>query len=282
MKGVALRTRGMTSGQPLSGQPLRLPLPAGILVGSVLLLAGQVAVVPVERATARAVPTACVEMVQNGGFESGSGVGWQEYSLQDHELVSQYNPRSGEWGAFLGGVNEVDDRLSQAVTLPEGASLTLTVWWSLATDEQPYERYDTLTLSLHRPDGSLLATLTTMDNTAEENIWEKLTFDLTSYAGQNLTIRFAASTDLSDASDFYLDDITLLACDSEVTSTPTETEAAATSTPSATVTVAASTPTATATVAASTPTATVTAVTSTPSATRDAALRAIYLPLILK
>lgn len=268
--------RGMTGGQPQG-----LPLFAGLLVGSVLLLVGQVAAGPVEPATAeraaanwaaaRAAPTACVEVVKNGGFESGSGVGWQEYSVHDYELVSQYNPRTGEWGAFLGGVNDADDRLSQAVVLPAGANLTLTAWWSLATGEQPYERYDTLTVSLHRSDGSLLATLATLDNTAEENTWEKLTFDLTSYAGQNVTIEFAALTDLSDASDFYLDDITLLACDSDVTSTPTATGVAGTLTP-----------TATSTVAASTPTATVTAVTATPSATRDPALRAIYLPMILK
>lgn len=292
MKGGAMRTRGMIGGQPrglLSGQPQGLPLLSGLLVGSLLLLAGQVAAEPTEWAIARAItqdrpyaPTACVEVIQNGGFESGGGVGWQEYSLQDYELVSQFNKRTGEWGAFLGGVNEADDRLSQAVTLPAGATLTLTAWWSLATDEQPYERYDTLTISLHRADGSLLVTLATLDNTAEENTWEKLTFDLTSYAGQNVTIGFAALTDLSDASDFYLDDITLLACDSDVTPTPTETGAAATSTPTATNTVATSTPTATGAVATSTPTVTSTVATSTPSATRDPALRVIHLPLILK
>ncbi len=257
-----------------------LAILSGLLVGSALLLAGQVAAEPAEWATARAItqdrpyaPVACVELIQNGGFESGGGVGWQEYSLQDYELVSQFNKRTGEWGAFLGGVNDADDRLSQAVTLPAGANLTLTAWWSLATDEQPYERYDTLTISLHRPDRSLLVTLATLDNTSEENTWEQLTFDLTSYAGQNVTIEFAALTDLSDASDFYLDDITLLACDSDVTPTPTDTGAAATST---------STPTATSAAATSTPTATGTVATSTPSATRDPALRAVYLPLILK
>ncbi|NLE59539.1 MAG: hypothetical protein GX616_14350 [Planctomycetes bacterium] len=262
MKRDAMRPRGV-----IGGQPQGLPLLSGLLVGSVLLLAGQVAAEPTAWAAAKAItqdrpyaPAACVEVIQNGGFESGGGVGWQEYSLQGYELVNQYNPWTGVWGAFLGGVNEADDRLSQAVTLPAGASLTLTAWWSLATDEQPYERYDTLTLSLHRPDGSLLVTLATLDNTAEENTWERLTFDLTSYAGQNVTIRFAALTDLSDASDFYLDDVTLLACDSDVTPTPTATGAVATSTPTVTSTVA----------------------TSTPSATRDPALRVIYLPLILK
>jgi len=220
-----MRTRGTIGGQRqrlLSGQPRGLSLLSGLIVGIVLLLAGQVAAEPAGWATARAItqdspnaPAACVEVIQNGGFESGGGVGWQEYSLKDYELVSQFNPRTGEWGAFLGGVNEADDRLSQAVTLPAGANLTLTAWWSLATEEEPSEPYDTLTISLLRQsDGSVLATLATLDNTAEENIWEQLVFDLSSYAGQNVTISFAAETDISNASDFYLDDTSLWACTS--------------------------------------------------------------------
>jgi len=212
-----MRTRGVTGRQPQG-----LPLLSGLIVGSLLLMAGQVAAEPVDWATARAItqdrpyaPAACVEVIQNGGFESGGGVGWQEYSLQDYELVIQFNSWTGEWGAFLGGVNEADDRLSQAVTLPAGANLTLTAWWSLATEEEPSEPYDTLTISLLRQsDGSTLATLATLDNTAEEGIWEQLAFDLSSYAGQNVTISFAAKTDISNVSDFYLDDISLLACTS--------------------------------------------------------------------
>ena len=80
-----MRTRGVTGRQPQG-----LPLLSGLIVGSLLLMAGQVAAEPVDWATARAItqdrpyaPAACVEVIQNGGFESGGGVGWQEYSLQD-------------------------------------------------------------------------------------------------------------------------------------------------------------------------------------------------------
>lgn len=220
---------------------------SGLLLGAVLLLTGQVAAEPTHLQ-----PAACVELIQNGGFESGSGIGWQEFSLQEYELISRYNPRAGEWGAFLGGVNDADDRLSQTVALPAGANLALTGWWSVATDEQPYQRYDTLTISLLRPsDGSTLATLVVLDNTAEENVWEELTFDLAPYAGQSVTISMAARTDDGNISDFYLDDISLLACASEDTPTPTATSTVATLTPM-------------------------------PTATRDPMLRNLYLPLILK
>ena len=183
------------------------------LLGMILSGSGQVAAEP-----ARAQTPSCVELVQNGGFESGSDVGWQEYSLLDNPLVSNYKPRTGELGAYLGGDDEADDKLSQTVTLlPVGANLALTAWWSLETDEDPYVRYDTLTISLLRSsDGSTLATLATLDNTAEENTWEKLAFDLTTYAGQSVTIRIAALTDFGGDSHFYLDDISLLACTAPV------------------------------------------------------------------
>lgn len=200
---------------------------------------------------AAAQPAGCSQLVQNGGFESGAA-GWQQVSAQGYPLIGDFNPRTGGLGADLGGANNADDRLSQTITLPPADDLTLTGWWYLDTAETA-GIFDTLTVSLHRPDGTALATLATLDNTATVGVWDELTFDLSGYAGQSVILRFAARTDQENISEFFLDDISLWACPLDGTPTPTLTVTPVTATPTATA-----------------------------SATAPSPARRLYLPLILK
>ncbi len=211
-----------------------------------------------------ASPATCQELIADGGFEAG-GAAWTQYSVQGHALVSDYYPRTGRLGAYLAGANNADDRLSQALSLPAGATaITLQLWWALTTDEAG-TAYDTLTVALLRPDGSTLATLATVDSSATVGQWDELTFDLTGYAGQNVILRLAARTDEQDSTDFFVDDVSVTACGGASTATPTVTR-----TPTATIT-----PT-------RTPTATHTPVTSTPTATPGKLRHRNYLPRIVR
>jgi hypothetical protein len=158
-----------------------------------------------------AVPAGCTELLLNGGFESG-GLGWAQYSAQGSELVSDFNPRTGSLGAYLGGLNNADDRLSQEVALPLSASsISLHAWWYLDTAETA-GTFDTMTVSLLRPDGTVLTSLLTVDNTAPAGVWDEILLDLTGYAGQTVHVQLAARTDADNISDFYLDDVSLVAC----------------------------------------------------------------------
>lgn len=154
---------------------------------------------------------ACQELLVNGSFEAGPS-GWTQTSAGGYALISQFNPRSGLWGAYLAGANNADDRLSQPVLLPSDAiSLTLRLWWSLESEEPPVSA-DSLTLSLLQPNGALLADLWTVDNTATPGVWDEAVFDLTAYADQSVIVRFRARSDSFDLTDFYLDDLSLTAC----------------------------------------------------------------------
>jgi len=161
---------------------------------------------------------ACVQLIRNGGFEEGAS-GWDAYSAQGYDLISNFNPHTGSLGAFLGGANDADDRLSQALTLPVDTTLTLNSWWYLATAETA-GTFDTLTIALTAADGTLLATLATLDNTATAGQWAELTVDLTAYAGQSVVLRYAARTDQDLVSEFYLDDISVWACPNDIPPTP--------------------------------------------------------------
>ena len=222
-------------------------------------------------------PASCTELLQDGGFEAG-GQGWLQQSVQGYDLISDFNPHTGRLGAYLAGVNEADDRLSQQVDLPAGATVILQAWWFLATAETAGS-FDTMTVSLLRPNGELLADLVTVDNTADVGIWDQLLLDLTPYAGQTVVLRFRAVTDATNISDFYVDDVSVVACAADVT--PTNTVApAATSTPTATTTTAAPGPSTPAATSTASPTGTGVPVMSTPTATPLASHYRQYLPYI--
>lgn len=180
-----------------------------ICLGALLALLPLAAFPPAEALTGPDV--ACRELLVNGNFEAGPS-GWTQTSAGGQALISQFNPRSGLWGAYLAGANDADDRLSQTALLPADAiSLTLRLWWSLESEEPPVTA-DTLTLALLQPSGALLTELWRVDNTAAPSVWDEITFDLTAYAGQSVIVRFQALSNSFDLTDFYVDDISLTAC----------------------------------------------------------------------
>jgi kumamolisin len=159
---------------------------------------------------------ACGEALTNGGFEAGA-VGWTQSSAGGYALISGFYPHAGQWGAFLGGANDADDALSQQIQLPAAAvSITLTAWWAIATEEAEMG-FDRLTATVRRPDGTLAAELWTVDSSAAVNVWQPAETDLTAYRGQTLVLQFRATTDASNPTDFYLDDISLWVCAAGVT-----------------------------------------------------------------
>ncbi len=153
----------------------------------------------------------CDERIVNGGFEAGSA-GWSQASARGNDLISDYYPHSGTWGAYLGGVNDADDKITQQITLPAAAiSITLTAWWAIATEEEGVG-FDRMTVSLLKPDQTLLANLLSVDSSATVNVWEQAELDLTDYRGQTVILQIHATTDASNLTDFYVDDVSLTVC----------------------------------------------------------------------
>ena len=55
--------------------------------------------------------------------------------------------------------------------------------------------FDSMTISLLRPDESRIVDLATVDNTAEAHVWQEMVFDLSPYAGQTVVLYVAALSD---------------------------------------------------------------------------------------
>lgn len=186
-------------------QPTKRPAAVLTLLTILLMmLAGSVAAGQPDE------PATCSELLINGGFEAGPA-GWTQSSADGFDLISQFNPRNGAWGAYLAGYNAADDQLQQTLTLPAGATATLRAWWMLETEE-PALPNDSLTLSLLRPDGTTLSDLWSTDNTAPAGLWDEAVIDLTRYVGQPVTLQLHAATNAYDLTDFYLDDMSVQVC----------------------------------------------------------------------
>jgi hypothetical protein len=163
------------------------------------------------------IPSACAgcsDVLKNGGFESGREV-WVEQGVQIVSRVGDRNlnvaPYEGSWLAWLGGRNSADDVLYQTFRFQQGVeTATLTYQLYISTTETNGV-YDRLYVRLRREDGSLLATLDTVDNTYNPaGTWTQrslLAGGLAGWGAQNLRISFEAVTDDSNQSSFYVDNV---------------------------------------------------------------------------
>ena len=143
----------------------------------------------------------------NPGFESGP-VSWTQSSSGGYALIGTDRPRTGSYGAWLGGYNYATEQISQKVSVP--ASGRLSYWWRLETAESGSTVYDTLDVRLIDADtGALLATLRRWSNASGANLWRQDTLDVSAYAGKAVHVVFLVRTDSSLASSFFIDDTSL-------------------------------------------------------------------------
>ncbi|MGQ5638899.1 MULTISPECIES: putative Ig domain-containing protein [unclassified Streptomyces] len=149
--------------------------------------------------------TSTGQKLGNPGFESGNTV-WSASS----GVIGQYGsqgepPHGGTWDAWLDGYGSSHtDTLSQPVTIPAGCKATLSLYLHVDTAETTTSTaYDKLTV---KAAGTTLATYSNLD--AATGYTQK-TFDVSSLAGQTVTITFTGTEDTSLQTSFVIDDTAL-------------------------------------------------------------------------
>ncbi|MDX6225117.1 MAG: hypothetical protein QOE64_1493 [Frankiales bacterium] len=138
----------------------------------------------------------------NPGFETGTAAPWTASAGVVDSSTSQA-AHSGSWKAWMDGYGATHtDTLSQSVTLPTGcSSYTYSFWLKITTAETTTTTaYDKLTVAV----GS--TTLATYSNLNKGTSYVQRSFNLASYAGQTITLKFTGTEDASLQTSFLVDD----------------------------------------------------------------------------
>lgn len=144
------------------------------------------------------------QLLGNQGFETGSAAPWTATAgVVDNG--SGEAAHSGSWKAWLNGYGSTHtDSLSQSVTIPAGCHATLSYYVHIDTAEtSTTTAYDTLTVQANS------TTLASYSNLNKNTGYAQKTFDLSSYAGQTVTLKFNGTEDSSLQTSFVIDDTAL-------------------------------------------------------------------------
>jgi hypothetical protein len=232
---------------PTPGTPTSSPTPGTPTSTPSITPTGTEPTVPVTETPtptetgALATPTpVCSDRIVNGGFETLVGneaLPWVRGGSVTYTTIEQH---SGARSVWLGGYNNADDQVYQEVTIPDHAlpgeettQALLSYWWGVLTND-PSPATDYLYVRVRNTAGELLETLETLSNASITGRWQQSEHDLSAYKGQTIRITFEAITDASQATSFFVDDVTLIVCEI-LMPTPTPT-ATSTQTPSPTAT----------------------------------------------
>lgn len=156
-----------------------------------------------------------VELIQDGGFEAGlPNPVWQTSSNMFSDILDDTPnppPHTGNWKAWLGGDNLIQETLWQTFTVPPDVlSLQISYWRWIDTFETSHP-FDTLEVQLRDAAGTPLQTLEILTDGDAASGWQQSVLTITpAYAGQTLQLAFVAQTDDSNPTSFFLDDISVL------------------------------------------------------------------------
>ncbi|SOD90319.1 hydrolase [Streptomyces sp. Ag109_G2-15] len=150
------------------------------------------------------------QLLGNNGFESGNST-WSATSGVISNSSSE-SARSGSYYAWLDGTGTATtDTLSQAVTIPSACTTaTLSFYLHVDTAETTTSTaYDTLKVQVLNSSGTVLGTLATYSNLNAASGYTQRSFNLTSYAGQTVTLKFTGTEGSKYQTSFVVDDTAL-------------------------------------------------------------------------
>ncbi|RKE20344.1 protease pro-enzyme activation domain-containing protein [Streptomyces sp. TLI_171] len=144
------------------------------------------------------------QLLGNPGFETGTASPWTASSGVVDNSASEA-AHGGSWKAWMNGYGSAHtDSLSQAVAIPTGCKASLSFWLHVDTAETTTtSAYDKLTVTVNGTSVAVYSNLNKGTGYAQKTI------DLSSYAGQTVTVKFNGVEDSSLQTSFVVDDTAL-------------------------------------------------------------------------
>ena len=151
------------------------------------------------------------ELLTNGGFE-GSASPWAGSGTGYFYIANGSYPRGGTGYIYFGTKDSVSGQSYQQVSIPSGATGTLSFWLNVTSNETTTStQYDMLFVEIRNTSGSLLKTVATYSNLNKGTAgsYSQKTFDISAYKGQTVRVQFRSTTDSSATTTFRVDDASL-------------------------------------------------------------------------
>ncbi|MEZ0115741.1 Zn-dependent metalloprotease [Catenulispora sp. EB89] len=152
------------------------------------------------------------QLLGNPGFETGSAAPWSASSGVINSDTTSEPAHSGSYNAWLDGYGTTHtDTLSQSVTIPstcKTANFSFFVHIDTA-ETTTTTAYDKLSVQVLNSSGTVLGTLATYSNLNAASGFVSHSFNLASYIGQTVTLKFTGTEDASLQTSFVLDDTAL-------------------------------------------------------------------------
>ena len=156
------------------------------------------------------------QLIRNGSFEKGYGVGWSNTSgMQIGTILGQTAYDGTKMAKFCGTGSQMSVALYQPVTIPASASpVTLSFALHVETKEtSTASARDTFAVQIRNGSGAILKTLATYSNLNAATGYKVYSFDLAEYKGQTIQIYFLGAEDAALSTGFILDKVNLMVRD---------------------------------------------------------------------
>ena len=150
------------------------------------------------------------QLLGNPGFETGSAAPWSATAGVIQPNGAGESAHSGTYYAWLDGYGTTHtDTLSQQVAIPSGCTnYTLSFYLHIDTSETTTSvAYDKLTVQVIGP--SSTTTYATYSNLNHNTGYALRSFNVGTYAGQTVTVKFTGTEDVSLQTSFVIDDTAL-------------------------------------------------------------------------
>jgi len=158
------------------------------------------------------------QLIQNGGFQSGSISPWSASSgvLTNASSSHPSYPTSDAYLAWLDGYSEAHtDTLSQTVSIPSTCKTAVLSYWvevSSTVTSPTKEAENTLVLDILNSSGTVVQTVPVATAANNGTSYVEYTTNVAAYIGDTITVKFVA-TEISGGDTAFYEDDNALNCD---------------------------------------------------------------------